>query len=207
MRCLLFALIVACASTVWAETLPPVPKTISVPVSAVIKERIEPAPKPVKTESIKVEQSPCPVDQTPLPPASGKLATYGDSYVCCKCRRRPAETAIVFLGNELLRKPIYDVQKTLNELEGRRLCCEDRCLALEAERLARQAAELGEKAEQICPCDLHSQLRLLIEERNYAKKVNNLAVKQAALKCRKAHHRERTARLKAKYAELFHGCN
>jgi hypothetical protein len=142
MRCLQIVAMVAVlagTSTAWADNLPPVPKTIPVTVSAVIRERIEPAPAP------KVEQPSSAAMDAPLPPVSGKVETSCDSKTCC---HRPIEKAVGFL-NELLRKSIYDVQKALNELEGRRLCREGRCLAAEAERLAVKQATLEcRKADQ-----------------------------------------------------------
>ena len=214
MRCFQIATVVAVltgASAALADNLPPVPKTIPVTVSAVIKEKVEAAPTP-KAEPTKVEQSPCSTEDAPLPPVSGKVKATCDcgkveaTCDCRKCCRHPIGKVIVFLGDELLRKPIYDVQKSLNDLEGRRLCKEERCLAAEAGRLACRAEELAEKAKHTCPCDLHAKLRLL-EEGDYAKKANNLAVKKAALECREADHQERTEKLKAKHAELFHACD
>ena len=138
-----------------------------------------------------------------MPPVPAKPETACDQPGGEKCCH-PVGDAIVFLANELLRKPIYDVQKALNDIEGRRLCREDRCLVAQAERLACRAAELAEKAKQTCPCDLHAKLRLLKEESEYAKKANTLAVKHAALECKEADHQQQTEKLKAKHAELFH---
>ncbi len=135
MRCLQIVTMIAVlagTSVARADNLPPVPKTIPVTVSAVIRERIEPAPAP------KVEQPSSAAMDAPLPPVSGKVEATCDSKRCCRC---PPEKAIGFL-NELLRKSIYDVQKALNELECRRLCREGRGLAAEAERLAVKKAEL-----------------------------------------------------------------
>ena len=196
--------VLAGASATLADNLPPVPKTIPVTVLAVIKEKVEPAPTPAKVEAVKAEQPSCSAEETPLPPVSAKVETNCDGKKCC---RHPIGEAVVFLGNELLRKPIYDVQKALNDLEGQRLCREERCLASEAESLACRAEELAEKAKHTCPCDLHAKLRLLIEQKDYARKANNMAVKKAALECREADHQERTEKLKTKHVELFHGCD
>ena len=117
------------------------------------------------------------------------------------------EKSVKFVTNEFLRKPIYDVQKALNDLEGRRLSSEDRRLNAEADRLACRSAELAEKAKQTCPCDLHAKLRLLKAESEYAKKANKLAVKRAALECKEADHQQQTEKLKAKHAQLFHDCD
>ena len=197
--------VLAGASAASADNLPPVPKTIPVTVSAIIiKEKVEPAPTPKVEAAPKVEQPSCSAEEAPLPPVPAKAEAVCDGKKCC---RHPVEKAVVFLGNELLRKPIYDVQKALNDLEGRRLCREDRCLVAQAERLACRAAELAEKAKQTCPCDLHAKLRLLKEESEYAKKANTLAVKHAALECKEADHQQQTEKLKAKHAELFHCCD
>jgi hypothetical protein len=201
MKCFQIATTIAVlvsASASRADNLPPVPKTVSATVSAVIKEKTDPAPTP------KVEQPSCCAAEAPLPPVSGKVETTCDRDPR-KCRRPIGEVA-VFLVNELLRKPIYDVQNAINELEGRRLCREDHRLGEEAEWLACRAAELADKANHTCPCDLHAKLQLLIEQRNYATRANNLAVKKAALECRQVGHQQRTEKLDAKRAELF-GCD
>ena len=124
-----------------------------------------------------------------------------------KSQAKTCGHVVKFVANEFLRKPIYDVQKALHELEGRRLCRQDRCLTAETERLAQRASELAEKAKQTCPCDLHAKLRLLKEESEYAKKANKLAVKRAALECKEADHQQQTEKLKAKHAQLFHDCD
>lgn len=140
MRCLQIVIVItvlAGTSVARADNLPPVPKTIPVTISAVIKEKVESAPK--------VEQPSMAAMDAPLPPVSGKVETSCDSKTCC---HRPIEKAVGFL-NELLRKSIYGVQKAINELEGRRLCREGRCLAVEAERLTVKQATLEcRKADQ-----------------------------------------------------------
>ena len=135
MRCLQIVTMIAVlagTSVARADNLPPVPKTIPVTVSAVIRERIEPVPMS------KVEQPSWAATDVGLAQVSGKVQTSCDSKTYC---HRPIEKAVGFL-NELLRKSIYDVQKSLNELECRRLCREGRGLAAEAERLAVKKAEL-----------------------------------------------------------------
>jgi hypothetical protein len=202
---LLMAFAIAGATSAWADNLPPVPKTIPVTVSAIIKEKVEPAPMP-KAEPTKAEQPSCSAKEAPMPPVPAKPETACDQPGGEKCCH-PVGDAIVFLANELLRKPIYEVRKAINDLEGRRLCREDRRLDAEAERLSCRAEELAEKAKHTCPCDIHAKLRLLIEQKDYARKANNLAVKKAVLECSEADHQERMEKLKAKDAELFHGCD
>jgi hypothetical protein len=128
-------MMLAGASLAWADDLPPIPKTIPVTVSAVIKEK------------------PASAADAPLPPVSGKVRTTCECNTCC----RPIERTVAFLANELVRKPLYQVQKTINELECRRLCRE----------------------------------------------AENLAAGLAALECKKAHHQQQTAKIKAKHAELY----
>lgn len=244
MRCLLMCAILAGASAAWADNLPPVPKTISVPVAAVIAPKAESAPEPAKTETAKPNAEITFVlteKKTPLPHACARVAampdacapaaqmpavhspvapmppvpTEAEKFSCAltaatedlKSQAKTCGHVVKFVANEFLRKPIYDVQKALLDLEGRRLCRQDRCLAAEAERLAERASELSEKARQTCPCDLHAKLRLLKEESEYAKKANKLAVKRAALECKEADHQQQTERLKAKHAQLFHDCD
>ena len=44
-------MILAGASAAWADNLPPVPKVVSVPISAVIVPKAESAPEPAKAET------------------------------------------------------------------------------------------------------------------------------------------------------------
>lgn len=241
MRCFLMCVILAGASTAWADSLPPIPKVVSVPISAVIAPKAESAPMPAKADEPRAEARfiltekeaplphPCariamphacaPAAQmpavhspvAPMPPVPTEAEKFGCAVTAAKeDLRSQAKTCghvVKFVANEFLRKPIYDVQKAIHELEGRRLCRQDRCLAAEAERLAERASEVAEKAKQTCPCDLHAKLRLLKEESGYAKKANKLAVKRAALECKEADHQQQTEKLKAKHAQLFHDCD
>ncbi len=147
----------------------------------------------------------------PMPPVPTETEKFGCALTAAKedlkSQAKTCGHVVKFVANEFLRKPIYDVQKALHELEGQRLCRQDRCLAAETERLTERASELAEKAKQTCPCDLHAKLRLLKEESGYAKKANKLAVKRAALECKEADHQQQTEKLKAKHAKLFHDCD
>ena len=240
MRCfLMLCAILAGASVAWADNLPPVPKTVSVPISVVIVPKAESAPEPAKTETAEPKAEamfiltekeaplphPCaratamphtcaPAAQAPVAPMP-PVPTESEKFSCAvtaakedlKGQARTCGHAVEFVANKFLRKPIYDVQKALLELEGRRLCRQDRCIAAEAERLAERASELAEKAKQTCPCDLHAKLRLVKEQSEYAKKANKLAVKRAALECKEANHQQQTEKLKAKHTQLFHDCD
>ena len=229
--------VLAGASAAWADNLPPVPKVVTLPVSAVIVPRVDPAPEPTKAEArteakFKLTEKEAPLPSTcgqatsmpslcgpvaPMPPVPTQ--TEAERFSCtvtaakedlkgqAKTCGHAFEKSVKFVTNEFLRKPIYDVQKALNDLEGRRLSSEDRRLNAEADRLACRSAELAEKAKQTCPCDLRAKLRLLKAESEYAKKANKLAVKQAALECKEADHQQQTEKLKAKHAKLFHDCD
>ena len=183
--------VLAGVSEAWADDLPPVPKTIPVTVSAIVAPKVEPASTP------KVEQPSCSAAEAPLPPTPAKAEA-----VSGKLPRHPVQMVIVFLGNQLLRKPIYDVQKTLNDLEGRRLCREDHHLAAETKGLPVEQPKSPRKPNTLAPA-IFTPSCAVAGGKRMPEKANELAVKRASLECKQADHQQRTEKLKAKHAELF----
>ena len=181
MRCfrLLTAIaVLGAAAQAWADdNLPPVPKSASrtittltvkdnlPPVSAAVAPAPAPTAVPAKTEAtaiIKVQTAPAEeasCEAAPMPPVPGKAETQ-KHCTCCKCAYCEAKrkTGLIhFLANEFLRKPIYGVEKAMNDAEGRRVCCENCRLNKEAERLACEAARLEARIKETSPHDLRCQ--------------------------------------------------
>lgn len=227
MRCfqLLVALAaLAYASVTMAETmsanLPPVPKTVTGTVTAIVAPKAE-TPKVEKTEKIApaplpkaekaAEEPTCetapmpPVPSASTPGVSEKVKNYSESKCNCKvCSRKPVQKSVVFVTNELLRKPIYDVEKALWEAEGRRLNRENARINAEAEELMEKSAKLAAEIKATDSHDLHAKLMLIKQERTYANEANNLAVRRAALELKLAEHAEAGKKLDAKHVKLYH---
>jgi hypothetical protein len=152
---------------------------------------------------------------TAMPPAQGEVQKFCDATVCAKCQLKDqaktckhcVETSVKFVANELLLKPIYDVHKALNDLEGRRLTSEEQRLAKTADRLAKEGEALAQKAKGTCPHDLHAKLKLVKEEKELAGKANKLAVKKAALELKEAEHAEAKTKLDARHNKLYHAAD
>lgn len=211
MRCfrLLTAIaVLACSSLTWAEdNLPPVPKktiavlkktptsvTTEIEATAIIVKKNQDAPMP--TVSGQVEAAPLP--PTPADPATQNRSTC-EMKCCCRQPIRPFR----FLVNELLRKPIYGIEKAMNDAEGRCIHCEERRLNRDSEWIAREAARLEVNGEETCPHDLHAKLKLLKEERELANDVNRNMVKRAKLECKQAEYCQQKAHLQEKHDELY----
>jgi hypothetical protein len=216
---MLAALVVALAyaSVTMAESLPPVPKTATATVTAIIVpkteavkvekvEKVEPAPLPSALKVTEKTEAACEAAPMPPIPCSGKVdaTTHKCKCECKKCSRKPVEKSVVFVTNELLRKPIYDVEKALWESEGRRLNRENTRLSEEAEELTAKSAKLAEKIKATDKSDLHAKLVLIKQERAYATQANNLAVRRAALELKQAEHAEQGKKLDSKHVKLYH---
>ena len=208
----------AYASVTMAESLPPVPKTATGTVTAIVvpkteakvetktetKTEVAPAPLPSALKVTEKTEATCEAAPMPPVPCSGKVDATTHKCKCRTCSRKPIETSVVFVTNELLRKPIYDVEKALWEAEGRRLNRENTRLSEEAEELMAKSAKLAEKIKATDKSDLHAKLVLIKQERAYATQVNNLAVRRAALELKQAEHAEQGKKLDAKHMKLFH---
>ena len=216
MRCfrLLTAIaVLAMAAQAWADdNLPPVPKSASRTIATLtVKDALPPTPAPTPapakveaTAIIKVRTAPAEevsCEAAPLPPipsASGPVQKRCYHCACCQKKGGP----IHFLANEFLRKPIYSVEKAMNDADGRRICCENCRLNKESERLAAEAARLAEKLKN-CPHDLDAKFKLLREEATYAKDANRNAVRRAKLECKQADYCTQKNKLEEKHNELF----
>lgn len=74
---------------------------------------------------------------TAMPPVHGEVQKFCDATEDAKCQlkgqaktcKHCVETSVKFVANELLLKPIYDVHKALNDLEGHRLTSEEQRLS------------------------------------------------------------------------------
>ena len=218
MRCfrLLTAIaVLAMAAQAWADdNLPPVPKSASRTIATLtVKDALPPTPAPtpapakveataiIKVRTAPAEEASC--EAAPLPPVSGKVETYKHCCHCtCACCQAKKVHPICFLANEFLRKPIYSVEKAMNDADGRRICCENCRLNKESERLAAEAARLAEKLKN-CPHDLDAKFKLLREEAAYAKDANRNAVRRAKLECKQADYCTQKNKLEEKHNELF----
>ena len=211
--------VLGCSAQALAEdNLPPLPKKRKVVASptptnteieatAIVVKKDSPLP----SVSGKVEAMPSACGEAgdaPLPPIpEGQPVKNCSTYkprCCCCCK--PIQP-VKFLANELLRKPIYAVEKAFNDAEGRRICRESCRLKRESERLACQAKKLEEKVKDTCPHDLHAKLKPLKEEVELAESANNNTVRRAKLECRQAEYCRQKNRLEAKRTELFPACD
>ena len=211
--------VLGCSALALAEdNLPPVPKkrivvasptptTTEIEATAIVVKKDSPLP----SVSGKVEAMPSACGEAgdaPLPPIpEGQPVKNCSTYkprCCCCCK--PIQP-VKFLANELLRKPIYAVEKAFNDAEGRRICRESCRLKRESERLACQAKKLEEKVKDTCPHDLHAKLKPLKEEVELAESANNNTVRRAKLECRQAEYCRQKNRLEAKRTELFPACD
>lgn len=215
----------AYASVTMAESLPPVPKTLTGTVTAIVAPKAEKAETPKVEKTEKIAPAPLPkaekaeeeatCETAPMPPvpsastpgASDKVKNYSEPTTKCNCKvcsRKPVQKSVVFITNELLRKPIYDVEKALWEAEGRRLNRENARINAEAEELMEKSAKLAAKIKATDSHDLHAKLMLIKQERAYANEANDLAVRRAALELKLAEHAEQGKKLDAKHMKLYH---
>ncbi len=192
-----------------AQMLPPPPKACEeaqptrdyyVPAQALPKT-CEPAHALAKTceppqalpKTCEPAQAYC--SMSPLPPAATDLK---------KLKKTPhvVGTSVKFVTNELVRKPVLEVEKALHEADHRRLDREEERLNNAAEDLAARSAGLSEKIKATDPTDLHQKLNLVIKERDFAKEANNLAVRRAALELKQSNLAEKCKKLSEKDDKL-----
>jgi hypothetical protein len=172
------------AALSWADdNLPPVPKsasrtTISLKNAALTAPAPAPTPAPAKTEAtaiVKVEATVEPrCEDAPLPPIPEKTEAKNRCCHCASCEAKRKAPVVHFLANEFLRKPIYGVEKAMNDAKGRHICREFCRLERESERLTAEAARLAEKVKN-CPDCVKAKLKLLEEESELAKKSRSIA--------------------------------
>lgn len=190
---------------------PPQPETTAILKVKIVQEDAgcEAAPLPPPTKSA---STPSPASEggcqtvasSPMPSVAGPVQKHCCCHCTCACCQAKKKCGLIcFLANEFLRKPIYDVQKAVNDAEGRRLCCEECRLNKELEWLTAEAARLAEKLQNCRDNDLDAKFKLLREEAAYARDANRNAVKRAKLECQKADYCEQKQRLEEKHDDLF----
>ncbi len=216
------------ASAAFAENLPPVPKCSPTPApkqeisTATIKiaTQVEPAPAPPKDASCEPAQMPaapktCEVpkvetcESAPLPPVLACDKVKDTTQAACdlkgqvKTCRHVVGTSVKFVGNEFVRKPVFEIEKALHEAEAKRLEREAARLNQEADTLSSRSTLLANEIKLTDPNDLHKKLLLVKKEREFAKQVNNLAVHKAALELKLAEHSEKCKKLAEKDDKLY----
>ncbi len=199
--------VLICTTPTWGENnLPPAPKNSVI----VFRGNQTPAKLTVEVADIVKDAGETPsvcstVQDSPLPSVSGKVESAALPPVCKSQKSRCCKPIqpVKFLANEFLRKPVYAVEKAMNDAEAERLRCEKRRLEKQTERLGDEAKRLTEKARNACPHDLQVKCMLLKEEADYAAAVNDNALRQAQLECKQAEYCEQKSRLEAKHTELF----
>ncbi len=215
------------SSAAFAENLPPVPKAQEIAVR--VEAEVAPAPKPSRncavplTEMLKAPKACEPVSEAPAScvPVSEAPKTCGpaqslenlppttcaDAVQDFKAQVRTCHyslgTGVKFVTNEFVRKPVFEVEKSLHQAEARRLERESARLQQSAEKLAARSADLTQKIKATDPTDLQMRLKLVRQEREFATEANNLAVRRAALDLKQAEHAEKCKKIREKDELLY----
>lgn len=216
------ALAVLACTAVGAEPTPARRSALLLPVPAPAEALGDTSITPMKAQSFNTQAPACTTQApscTTLLPAPAQAPTCAaqaptcaaqapscgvEAHVCdrcemevCICRRSYAPGK--FLVNEFVRRPVYGVQKAMNDGEARRLCRQECRLEAEAEALAAHGARIHGRVA----CDRGAKASIIRSEVIYANKVNRHILKRAELEAKQEANALKAESLRAKHMDLF----
>lgn len=193
----------------WRTEQAPAPSCCATPAATAFKPSCTtPAATALKPScstpvtAFKAQAPTCAAAQAPSCSAAQETCDVRAPVICVPCETRRI-APLSFLVKELVRKPIYGIQKAKTEAEAHRLAVRECRLGKESEELAGQAYVLAHKAASTCPCDACAKQALCRQEVRYANEANRHALKVAELEAKQAENDAKSAALRAKHLQLF----
>ncbi len=184
--------VVAYASVSLADNLPPAPKSSESSAAVTVKA---------------VVAAPTTCDVAPMPPTFQVTAPKAEAKPVCKCQQCEAakkhKKALEKVADELVRKPLYGMEKAAHDAQTKRLDKENKRLNHEAQELGSELTKFSEKVQQTPANNFRAKLKLAKEERRYDREVNKLAVRRARWAMKVHENAQAETRLDEKHAKLY----